>query len=84
MIHLAKRIFLRDENVFENQFTGIGPSHTKFIKFASAGKALGGGVEDEGSNAFGSFFGLCLCIHNYVVGIWSLNEVLSVFSCKID
>ena len=77
MIHFTERIVLRHEYVLEYQLTSIGPSHTKFVKFASAGKAWSCAFEDKGSDAFGTLFGICLCIDDDVVGIWSLKNSLS-------
>ena len=73
MINGTEEIFPWHKDIVENQFTSVRATHTEFVKFARTGKPGRGLVDDECCDAFGAFFGLCLCIHNDVVCIRALK-----------
>ena len=72
-VHVAEDVFVRDEDVFEEEFARVGAAHAELVEFAGAGEASGGGgVEDEGRDAFGCGARVGFGVDDYGVGVWAL------------
>ena len=72
-VHVAEDVFVRDEDVFEEEFARVGAAHAELVEFAGAGEARGGGgVEDEGRDAFGCGCWVGFGVDDYGVGVWAL------------
>jgi len=74
-VEVAEAVLGCDVDVFEDELASVGPSHTEFIEFPSAGEAGGGFCfDDKGSDTFAAGLRVCFGVDDNVVGIWAVGD----------
>lgn len=73
-VELAQNVVLGNENVLEDELSGVGASHTELVELSRAGEASHGLLDKEGGDSSGTGRGISLGVHDEVVGIGTVGD----------